>query len=125
MIPAERGTSRRRLPVAFSLALALAGCGPRITDANIEVVNKQFDAADRSLRGGVSPKEVESILGQPKQVETYTLPLETQKKELNGMRYYYEQDGRRIELHFLDNKLISRVPELDAGPSTPPTKSEP
>jgi len=114
-----------RLPLACAVALAVAGCGPRITDANIHVVNEQFDAADRSLRGGVSPKEVESILGQPRSVETYTLPLETQKKELNGLRYYYEQDGRQIELHFLDNKLISRVPELEARLTTPPTKSAP
>ena len=111
--------------LAGSILLALTGCGPRFTDANIAVVNKQFVAAEKSLRGGVSPKEVESILGQPKRVQNYTLPLETQKKELNGLRYYYEQDGRELELHFLENRLITPVPELDAKPAIPPTKSAP
>jgi hypothetical protein len=106
----------------FSSLLLLAGCGPRITNENIEVVNKRFEATEQ-IGKGVSPKEVESILGQPKRVEAYTLTLETQKKELEGLRYYYEQDGERIELHFLDNKLISRVPNLDAKLATPPTKS--
>ena len=107
---------------SISSLLLLTGCGPRITNENIEVVNKRFEATEQ-IGKGVSPKEVESILGQPKRVEAYTLTLETQKKELEGLRYYYEQDGERIELHFLDNKLISRVPNLDAKVATPPTKS--
>jgi hypothetical protein len=107
---------------SISSLLLLTGCGPRITNENIEVVNKRFEATEQ-IGKGVSPKEVESILGQPKRVEAYTLTLETQKKELEGLRYYYEQDGERIELHFLDNKLISRVPNLDAKLATPPTKS--
>lgn len=107
---------------SISSLLLLTGCGPRITNENIEVVNKRFETTEQ-IGKGVSPKEVESILGQPKRVEAYTLTLETQKKELEGLRYYYEQDGERIELHFLDNKLISRVPNLDARHATPPTKS--
>jgi hypothetical protein len=101
--------------------LANAGCGPRFTNENIDVVNKRFETAEQ-LGKGVSPKEVESVLGQPKRVEAYTLTLETQKKELEGVRYYYEQDGERLELHFLDNKLISRVPKLNARPPEPPAK---
>jgi hypothetical protein len=67
---------------------------------------------------------VESVLGPPKRVETYRLELETQKKELDGVRYYYEQDGQTLELHFLDNKLISKVPLLTPK-SEPPAKSTP
>lgn len=95
------------LPAALAL---LTACGPRITNQNIEVVNQQFEIADKQGKGGVTPKEVESILGPPKRVESKTLPLETQKKEVEVVRYYYEQDGQKLELHFFDNKLISRVP---------------
>jgi hypothetical protein len=111
-------------PLIYQLFLVTAlaansGCGPRFTNDNIDVVNKRFETAEQ-IGKGVSPKEVESILGQPKRVEAYTLTLETQKKELEGVRYYYEQDGERLELHFLDNKLISRVPRLNARPPQPP-----
>ena len=103
--------------------LVAVGCGPRFTNENIAVVNKRFESAEQ-IGKGVSPKEVESILGQPKRVEAYTLTLETQKKELEGVRYYYEQDGERLELHFLDNKLISRVPKLFARPPDAPSKGK-
>ena len=111
---------RPLLPCISSFFL-LAGCGPKITNENIEVVNKRFEANEQTGKG-LTPKEVESILGQPNRVENYTLTLQTQKKELEGVRYYYEQDGERIELHFLDNKLISRVPKFDTKPATPPMK---
>src|SRR6188768_2956629 len=94
----------------------LAACGRHFSNENIQVVNREFEAADKAAKGGVSPKEVESILGPPKRVESYRLELETQKKELDGVRYYYEQDGQTIELHFLDNKLISKVPLLNSKP---------
>jgi len=99
--------------VALStLVLALNACGPRITNANIEVINKRHDQSEKSGKGGVSPKEVESILGPPAKVETAKLQLETQKKEIEVVRLFYEQDGQTLELHFYDNKLISNVPEL-------------
>jgi hypothetical protein len=111
------------LIAVFSTAVfALCACGPRITNANIDVINKEFDQAEKLKKGGVSPKEVESVLGQPKRIETATLPLETQKKEIDVARYYYEQDGQTIELHFFDNRLISRVPRLEAKSATPTPK---
>ncbi len=108
----------------------LAGCGPRITNANLEVVNSEFEKSEhmteRGLRDtGVSPKEAEAILGQPQRIETYRLPLETQKKELDGVRYYYQQDGNEIVLHFLDNKLISRAPLLSEKLAPALDKSKP
>jgi hypothetical protein len=100
---------------AFALhsisALALAACGPNITDANIDVVNKQRAALDKAGKG-LSPKEVEAILGQPSKIHSSKLALETQKKEVDVVRYEYKQDGKTIELHFLDNKLINEVPRL-------------
>src|SRR5215213_9215403 len=105
------------MPFLFCAALTLGGCKQRFTNANLEVVNSEFDRSDDLLTkgmrdGGVSPKEVESILGPPMRVETHKLPLETQKKEVDVVRYYYEQDGQTVELHFFDNKLISKVPLL-------------
>ena len=93
--------------------LALAGCGPNITNANIEVVNKQRDSLDKAGKG-LSPKEVEAILGPPSKSHSSKLALETQKKEVDVVRYEYRQDGQTLELHFLDNKLINEVPKLDA-----------
>jgi hypothetical protein len=46
--------------------------------------------------------------------------LETQKKQVPVTRYYYEQNGKSIELHFFDNKLINRIPHWDAPPSPEP-----
>ncbi len=96
------------------LALALTGCGPNITDANIEVVNKQRESLDKAGKG-ISPKEVEAILGPPTKSHTAKLALETQKKEVDVVRYDYKQEGQTIELHFLDNKLINEVPKLHAA----------
>ena len=117
--PARKSASHGVILRAYALGfctsaalLLLVSCGPRFTNDNIDVVNREFSEGENIGKGGVSPKEVESILGPPSRVEPYRLQLETQKKELDGVRYYYEQDGETLELHFLDNKLISRVPKL-------------
>ena len=97
---------------AFStFAFAFAGCGPRITNQNLAVVNRQRAALEKAGKG-LSPKEVESILGQPTRTETFKIPLETQKSVLDGVRYFYKQGDETLELHFVDNKLISDVPLL-------------
>ena len=94
-----------------TISLLSAACGPRITNANLIVVEKE--RTDRDVIGkGISPKEVESILGLPTRVETARLPLETQKKEVDVVRYFYIQGGEEIALHFVDGKLISPVPKL-------------
>jgi len=102
---------------AFStLFLALCACGPRITNQNAAVVNQQRRALEKMGRG-ITPKEVESILGQPTRVETFKIPIETQRPLLDGIRYFYEQDGQELVLHFVDHKLISDVPELPVKPT--------
>lgn len=103
--------------------LAFVGCGPHITNANIDVVNKQREALEK-VGKGISPKEVESILGQPNQIEATKLPLETQKKEVDVVRYFYQQDGETVVLHFVDNKLVSEVPGFGQQQATkePPKK---
>ena len=55
----------------------------------------------------MSQKEVESILGQPKRTEKAELELETDKKTMAITRYYYEQNGQTIILHFQNGKLIN------------------
>ena len=93
------------------LVFAFCACGPRITNQNVAVVNRQRTALEK-VGKGLSPKEVESILGQPIRTETFKIPLETQKPLLDGVRYFYQEGGQTLELHFVDNKLISDVPEL-------------
>lgn len=102
-------------------ALGLVSCKPEISQSNINAVNSRFDKLENSKKS-LSPKEVESILGQPDRVENATLELETQKKEVSVTRYYYEQDGKTIELHFFDNKLIDRVPGWNTPPEKEPKK---
>jgi hypothetical protein len=109
-------------------ALTLCACEQRFTNENLEVVNREFERADALLSkglkdNGVTPKEVESILGQPRRVESHRLSLETQKKEVDVVRYYYEQDGQTLELHFFDNRLIAKVPLLpDPAKKSPEAK---
>ena len=79
--------------------LVIAACGERISDNNLKQVHEEM-----------SPKEVESILGQPTRIEKFQMEVQTQKPVLEGQRYYYEQNGKTIELHFVDGKLISRPP---------------
>ena len=108
---------------ALLLCLSLfgvCGCKPEISQSNIDAVNSRFEKLEKTGKKTLSPKEVESILGPPDRVENATIELETQKKEVGLTRYYYEQNGKSIELHFFDNKLINRVPHWDA-----PTSPEP
>jgi len=105
------------LPLVF----LLPGCGPRVTNANIDAVNREYEAAEKTGTA-VTLKEVESILGQPTRVVAF--PIEKPSvKELPGARYYYEQGGHTVELLFIDGKLIRRVPHF--GEKEAPTISAP
>jgi hypothetical protein len=106
------------LPLFF--AFGLAGCGPKIAERNIDAVNRMYDAAERSGKS-LSIKEVEAVLGPPKESQPFPIEMQT-TKVLQGIRYYYEQDGQMIELHFIDNKLIRRVQR--PGEQPPPDESE-
>ena len=112
------------IPITAVVAsfLGLAACDRKITNANIEVINRDFERGEHSS-GGVTTKEVESVLGPPKSVAVKSLSLETQKKEVEIVRYYYEQDGQLLELHFIDNKLISKIPALNPQPPAAGIKS--
>jgi hypothetical protein len=112
------------LPTFFLSVLLslLCSCKPSISQSNIDAVNTRFEKLEKTGKKSLSPKEVESILGQPDRIENATIELETQKKEVGLTRYYYEQDGKTIELHFFDNKLINRVPGWNHQPEQEPQK---
>jgi hypothetical protein len=93
------------------LVFASVACGPRITNQNVAVVNRQKAALEKAGKS-LTPKEVESILGLPTRMETFSIPLETRRPILDGVRYFYEQGNETLELHFVDNKLISDIPKL-------------
>lgn len=100
--------------LSFSFSLGLSACGPRVADRNIDALNRLYDNAERAGRD-LTIKEVESVLGQPKEAKPFRIEMQT-TKELPGMRYYYEQDGQTVELHFIDNKLIRRVQRFGEKP---------
>ena len=101
--------------------LVMTGCERRISSANIEVANRQQEiAAKRASRSaqvkeGLTLKEIESILGQPVRVETEKRPIFVQKN-LEVTHWFYEQDGRTIELLFVDGNLQRKIPQFDEVP---------
>jgi hypothetical protein len=111
-----RGNVRSMPATALSLSLVLgfSACGPRLADRNIDAVNRLYEQAEKSGKS-LSIKEVEAVLGQPNRMESFPIEMQT-TKELPGVRYYYKQDGRTIELHFVDNKLIRRVDHFNETP---------
>lgn len=87
-----------RITLAVGLsALVSSGCGRRITDENLDQVHQDM-----------SKKEVESILGQPTEIKSHELTLQTQMKTLQATRYYYEQEGQKVELIFVADKLVGK-----------------
>jgi hypothetical protein len=104
----------------FFLFLGLSACGPRLADRNIDAVNRLYEQAEKGGKA-VSIKEVEAVLGQPSRMEAFPIEMQT-TKDLPGVRYYYKQDGRTIELHFVDNKLIRRIDHFGETPA--PEQSE-
>ena len=85
-----------RLFSVLLLALACSACSPRVTDANLREVNPDM-----------TTKEVESILGAPTRVESAPELISHEVKTLPVTRYVYEQNGEKIELLFIGDKLGS------------------
>ena len=104
--------------------LVFTGCERRLSSANIEIANRQQEiAAKRTSRNaqvkeGLALKEVESILGQPARVETEKRPILVQRN-LEVTHWYYEQDGKTVELVFVDGNLQGTIPTFDKAPSAP------
>ena len=112
-----RVAAKFTIATLFSM-LVFTGCERRLSSANIEVANRQQEiAAKRTSRNaqvkeGLALKEVESILGQPVRAETEKRPILVQKN-LEVTHWFYEQDGKTIELVFVDGNLQGKIPSLD------------
>jgi len=76
--------------------LAMVGCKREFTNRNID-----------QLKVNMLQKEVESILGNPDRTEKNDLVLETQKRTMVVTRYYYDQNGQTIVLHFQNGRLVN------------------
>jgi hypothetical protein len=74
----------------------LAACSPRVTDANL-----------REVKPDMTTKEVESILGQPSNVEVPPEPEEAEvvPKTVHITRYVYQQNGKKVVLRFVGDRL--------------------
>ena len=81
--------------------LTITGCQREFANRNLE-----------QLKLNMSQKEVESILGNPDKTEKVDLELETQKKTLAITRYYYNQKGEIVVLHFQNGHLITAPEKL-------------
>ena len=82
------------LLAALIACMVLQGCQRNLTNDNLACVKIDM-----------SPKEVESILGPPTRQELRDLPLQADAKTLSIQRYIYEQNGKTVVIHFVDDKL--------------------
>ena len=78
------------------VAVALCSCGKRVTNSNLDRV-----------KADMSTKEVESILGIPSRVESPPELKSQEVKTLSVTRYVYEQDGKRVTLTFVGDRLAT------------------
>jgi hypothetical protein len=85
--------------VALGVEFVLTGCKREIANRNLEQVKKNM-----------SPKEVETILGQPDSTDRKDDDGDGEKRNTGLLTYYYLQDGQKIALQFQNGHLI-REPE--------------
>jgi murein endopeptidase len=79
--------------------VATAGCEREFANRNLE-----------QLKLNMTPKEVESIIGNPDRTEKADLELETQRKTMTVIRYFYHHKGQTIVLQFQNGRLMN-IPE--------------
>ena len=83
-----------RFTLAALTILGLTGCEQQITNANL-----------RAVREDMTSKEVESILGQPTKIEQASEVVLKDPKSGPVTHYIYEQDGRKVTLTFVGDRL--------------------
>ena len=97
--------------------LAFTGCEKRVSVENLETLNRQQEVAMKragrleQVTEGLTMKEVESVLGAPEKVMQGKIGVEV-KKDFALTTWTYRQDGKKIELSFIDGKLQGRVPKF-------------
>jgi Domain of Unknown Function with PDB structure (DUF3862) len=92
---------RMGLIVVLASVLTMSGCKREIANRNID-----------QLKTNMSQKEVESILGNPDRIEKTELELETQRKTMAVIRYYYDQSGQTVVLNFQNGRLANPPDKL-------------
>lgn len=96
---------------------ASTGCEKRVDAANIDVVNRQQVAAQKrpstveNVEEGLTMKEVEAVLGTPTEVKNGKVTLPVQK-DFGLTTWVYRQDGKEVEISFIDGKLQGKVPRF-------------
>jgi hypothetical protein len=104
------------LCMLFTL-FASTGCEKRVDSANVDVVNRQQVAAQKrvktveSVDEGLTMKEVEAVLGTPTEEKKGKVTVPVQK-EFVLTTWIYRQDGKEVELSFIDGKLQGKVPQF-------------
>lgn len=79
---------------AILVSAAFGACERKIAESNIRV-----------LKPEMTTKEVESILGAPNRVKTGPELVSREVVTLPVTRYIYEQNGQKIELTFVGDRL--------------------
>ncbi|MGH8094246.1 MAG: outer membrane protein assembly factor BamE domain-containing protein [Chthoniobacterales bacterium] len=88
--------SRRWLGLLMAAVFVLSACsGKRLTRANVDEVSK-----------GMSPKQVESILGPPTSIDSTNL-LVTKK-----LTYTYKQGNESVTIIFFNDEVTSKESNL-------------
>lgn len=95
----------------------LTGCDKRVSDQNIDVLERQQVAAQKrpsrmeTVDEGLTMKEVEAVLGVPDRVAHGKVQRPV-VKEFDFTTWIYVRDGTAIELAFVDGKLQGKVPKF-------------
>ena len=80
---------------AVLVSFACSACDRKITQANLQAIKPDMTA-----------KEVESILGAPNRIETGP-EITRDPQTLLITRHVYEQNGKKIELRFVGDRLAT------------------
>ena len=89
------GTQRTCALALCLCGMLLCGCQRKIQESNLGAIKPEM-----------TTKEVESILGAPTRVETVSEPPAEAIKTLRVTRIVYEQNGKKIELTFVGDRLV-------------------
>ncbi len=95
----EKTGEKHFLFTSVSLCLCVmllgAACGRKIKESNLSAIKPEM-----------TTKEVESILGAPNRIESVSEQPTEAIKTLSVTRFVYEQNGKKIELTFVGDRLV-------------------